>query len=117
MRWENQPVPPLDPENSSSNFSSGIARGLRTATLGRCRPDRCDRIHQVAMRVRPAGSASADQRERIQDRTAARLQVKGRQVRGTRNRGRTDEERMALVTEVLDEAGITAPPRESLPDI
>jgi Helicase conserved C-terminal domain/PLD-like domain/SNF2-related domain len=41
-----------------------------------------------------------------------------RQVRGALNQGRTDEERMALVAEVLDEAGITAPPpREPLPDI
>ena len=30
-----------------------------------------------------------------------------RQVRGALNRGRTDEERIGLVTEVLDEAGIT----------
>ena len=41
-----------------------------------------------------------------------------RQVRGALNQGRTDEERIALVSEVLDEAGITAPPpREPLPDI
>lgn len=41
-----------------------------------------------------------------------------RQVRGALNQGRTDEERINLVTEVLDEAGITAPPaREPLPDI
>uniref|UniRef100_UPI000AE85BA2 C-terminal helicase domain-containing protein n=1 Tax=Mycolicibacterium llatzerense TaxID=280871 RepID=UPI000AE85BA2 len=41
-----------------------------------------------------------------------------RQVRGALNQGRTDEERIALVKEVLDEAGITAPPpREPLPDI
>lgn len=41
-----------------------------------------------------------------------------RQVRGALNQGRTDEERIALVAEVLDEAGITAPPpREPLPDI
>jgi hypothetical protein len=41
-----------------------------------------------------------------------------RQVRGALNQGRTDEERIALITEVLDEAGITAPPpREPLPDI
>lgn len=41
-----------------------------------------------------------------------------RQVRRALNRGRTDEERIALVIEVLDEAGITAPPpREPLPDI
>jgi hypothetical protein len=41
-----------------------------------------------------------------------------RQVRGALNQGRTDEERITLVTEVLDEAGITAPPpREPLPDI
>ena len=41
-----------------------------------------------------------------------------RQVRGALNQGRTDEERIGLVTEVLDEAGITAPPpREPLPDI
>lgn len=41
-----------------------------------------------------------------------------RQVRGALNQGRTDEERIKLVTEVLDEAGITPPPpREPLPDI
>lgn len=41
-----------------------------------------------------------------------------RQVRGALNQGRTDEERIAFVAEVLDEAGITAPPpREPLPDI
>jgi hypothetical protein len=41
-----------------------------------------------------------------------------RQVRGALNQGRTDEERIKLVTEVLDEAGITAPPpREPLPDV
>jgi hypothetical protein len=41
-----------------------------------------------------------------------------RQVRGALNQGRTDEERIELVTEVLDEAGITAPPpREPLPGI
>lgn len=41
-----------------------------------------------------------------------------RQVRGALNQGRTDEERIALITEVLDEAGITAPPpREPLPGI
>lgn len=41
-----------------------------------------------------------------------------RQVRGALNNGRTDEERIKLVAEVLDEAGITPPPvREPLPDI
>lgn len=41
-----------------------------------------------------------------------------RQVRGALNQGRTDEERINLVTEVLDDAGISAPPaREPLPDI
>lgn len=41
-----------------------------------------------------------------------------RQVRGVLNQGRTDEERIALVIEVLDEAGITVPPpREPLPGI
>jgi len=41
-----------------------------------------------------------------------------RQVRGALNQGRTDEERIQLVTEVLNEAGITAPPpRDPLPDI
>lgn len=41
-----------------------------------------------------------------------------RQVRGALNEGRTDEERIRLVTAVLDEAGITAPPtREPLPDV
>ena len=41
-----------------------------------------------------------------------------RQVRGALNAGRTDEQRISVITEVLDEAGITAPPqREPLPDI
>jgi hypothetical protein len=41
-----------------------------------------------------------------------------RQVRGALNEGRTDEERIKLVTEVLDEAGIVAPPaRQPLPEI
>jgi hypothetical protein len=41
-----------------------------------------------------------------------------RQVRAALNQGRTDEERITLVTEVLDESGITAPPpREPLPGI
>jgi hypothetical protein len=41
-----------------------------------------------------------------------------RQVRGALNEGRTDEERLKLITQVLDEAGITAPPpREPLPDV
>lgn len=41
-----------------------------------------------------------------------------RQVRGALSQGRTDEERIALTTEVLDEAGITAPPpREPLPGV
>lgn len=41
-----------------------------------------------------------------------------RQVRGALNQGRTDEERICLVSEVLDESGITAPPpRQPLPDV
>lgn len=41
-----------------------------------------------------------------------------RQVRGAFNQGATDEQRIGLIIEVLDEAGITAPPpREPLPDI
>lgn len=41
-----------------------------------------------------------------------------RQVRGALNAGRTDEERISVISEVLDEAGITAPPpREPLPDV
>lgn len=41
-----------------------------------------------------------------------------RQVRGALNQGATDEQRINLITEVLDEAGITAPPpRDPLPDI
>ncbi|UPW09355.1 SNF2-related protein [Gordonia terrae] len=41
-----------------------------------------------------------------------------RQVRGALNQGRTDEERIKLIAEVLDEAGISAPPpREPLPDV
>ena len=46
-------------------------------------------------------------RPRCPDRCAARS-----------TKARTDEERIKLVTEVLDEAGITAPPpRDPLPDI
>ena len=41
-----------------------------------------------------------------------------RQVRGALNEGGTDEERIKLITEVLDDAGIMAPPaREPLPEI
>lgn len=41
-----------------------------------------------------------------------------RQVRGALNQGATDEQRISLIAEVLDEAGIIAsPPREPLPDI
>jgi hypothetical protein len=41
-----------------------------------------------------------------------------RQVRGALNHGRTSEERISLITEVLKEAGLTAPPaREPLPSI
>lgn len=41
-----------------------------------------------------------------------------REMRKALNNGRTDEERIALVTEVLDDAGIVAPPRrESLPPV
>jgi hypothetical protein len=41
-----------------------------------------------------------------------------RQVRRALNEGATDEQRIKLVREVLDEAGITAPPpREPLPDV
>ncbi len=37
---------------------------------------------------------------------------------GGLNQGATDEQRIGLITEVLDEAGITTPPpREPLPDI
>lgn len=41
-----------------------------------------------------------------------------RQVRRALNRGATDEQRIGLITEVLDEAGIEVPPpREPLPEI
>ena len=41
-----------------------------------------------------------------------------RAVRAALNEGRTEEERIALVTEVLNEAGITAPPpRKPLPEV
>lgn len=41
-----------------------------------------------------------------------------RQVRSALTQGRTDEERINLITEVLDESGITEPPaREPLPEI
>jgi hypothetical protein len=39
-------------------------------------------------------------------------------MRRALNEGRTDEERIDLITDVLEEAGITAPPpREPLPDV
>ena len=41
-----------------------------------------------------------------------------RQMRSALTAGRTDEERIELITEVLEEAGISAPPpREPLPDV
>lgn len=41
-----------------------------------------------------------------------------RQMRAAFNEGRTDEERLGLITAVLDDAGITAPPpREPLPEV
>lgn len=53
--------------------------------------------------------------KRLQSVPTARVQ---RQVRAALNEGRTDEERIALVKQVLDDAGITAPPpRQPLEEI
>lgn len=61
------------------------------------------------------GEARIDLLKRLTSVPTAKV---SRQVRGALNQGRTDEERISLVTEVLDEAGITAPPpREPLPEV
>lgn len=72
-----------------------------------------------ALAFRAGGYLGRDAQIALANRLRSVPSAKGsRQVRGALNQGRTDEERIGLVTDVLDEAGITAPPpREPLPDI
>lgn len=69
--------------------------------------------------IRKGGYLGRDAQITIANRLRSVPSAKvSRQVRGALNQGRTDEERINLITEVLDEAGITAPPpREPLPDV
>lgn len=69
--------------------------------------------------IRKGGYLGKDDQIAIANRLRSVPSAKvSRQVRSALNQGRTDEERIKLITEVLDEAGITAPPpREALPDI
>jgi hypothetical protein len=66
-----------------------------------------------------SGGYLGDERIELLRRLSSVPSVKvARQVRGALNAGRTDEERITLITQVLDEAGITAPPpRVPLPAI
>jgi len=69
-------------------------------------------LHKGGYLGRDAQIAAAG---RLQSVPSAKV---SRQVRGALNAGRTDEERIKLVIEVLDEAGISAPPqREQLPAV
>jgi hypothetical protein len=72
-----------------------------------------------ALVLRKGGYLSRDAQIALANRLRSVPTAKvSRAVRSALNEGRTDEERIALVTEVLDEAGITAPPpREPLPDV
>jgi hypothetical protein len=61
------------------------------------------------------GDARIDILRRLSSVPSAKV---SRAVRGALNAGRTDEERISLVTEILDDAGIVPPPpREPLPAI
>ncbi len=73
--------------------------------------------HQLVFRV--GGYLGRDEQIALANRLRSVPSAKvARQVRSALNQGRTDEERIGLVTEVLEEAGITAPPpREPLPNV
>jgi hypothetical protein len=72
-----------------------------------------------ALVIRTGGYLGKDAQIELASRLRSVPSAKvSRQVRAALREGRTDEERIAHVTEVLDEAGLTAPPpREPLPDI
>lgn len=72
-----------------------------------------------ALVLRKGGYLGRDTQIAIANRLRSVPSAKvARQVRGALNEGRTDEERIGLITQVLDDAGITAPPpRKPLPDI
>lgn len=69
--------------------------------------------------LQKGGYLGADARAALANRLRSVPSAKvARQMRGALNQGGTDEERIKLVGEVLDDAGITAPPpRDPLPDI
>ncbi len=73
--------------------------------------------HQLVFRAgaylgRPEQIALANRLQSVPSARVARL------MRRALNEGRTDEERITLITEVLDDAGITAPPeRQPLPEV
>jgi hypothetical protein len=75
-----------------------------------------DAYSLVLQRGRYLGrDAQIDLANRLRSVPSAKV---SRQVRGALNQGRTDEERIALVSEVLDEAGIVPPPpRDPLPNV
>ena len=72
-----------------------------------------------ALVLRAGGYLGRDEQIAVASRLQSVPSAKvSRQVRRALTTGRTDEERIALVTGVLDEAGITAPPlRVPLPDV
>ena len=63
--------------NSSSNRSSGMHRGARATSFGRYRPLRCpaNGLHRVVVRMRAPGTTMPRQRERVDHRPGARLQM------------------------------------------
>lgn len=94
---------PIQAAQAGTTGRSPACGQISKAGVARCWSglNRISRIISLANRLRSVPSAKV-----------------ARQVRGALNQGATDEQRIGLVTEVLDEAGITAPPpREPLPDI
>jgi len=72
-----------------------------------------------ALVIRKGGYLGRDEQIELASRLRSVPSAKvARQVRGALNAGRTDEERIASLVNVLNESGISAPPpREPLPDI
>lgn len=72
-----------------------------------------------ALVLRRGGYLGRDTQIEIANRLRSVPSAKvARQVRRALNEGRTDEERIGLIAQVLDDAGITAPPpRKPLPDL
>lgn len=72
--------------------------------------------HQLVFRAGGyLGRRQIDLANRLRNVPSAKV---SRQMRRALNEGRTDEEQIDLITDVLEEAGITAPPpREPLADV